>query len=113
MSPVSRDDGGDRRLTRLLGVDWASPPSTLLDVSVVVVYYDGSRDLVEDDYLAIRQDGVYVEGYPLAPGKRVLQVEVDYDESIGPFSQLADFLRTLPEEARTTREEFRDWRGER
>lgn len=105
--------GSGRSLDRLLAVEWEDPPSTLLDVAVVVVYRDGTHERIEDEYLSIVPAGVVVEEYPLQAGKQVRQVEVDYNESVGPFTQLAGFLRDLPEEARETAEAYREWRDRR
>lgn len=104
---------GSRRLNRTLGVDWDEPPSTLLDVEVTIVYRDGTRETVPDDYLSLAEEGVVVEGFPLAEGKRILQAEVDYNENIGPLTRLWKFLTNLDEEIRKTREEYVDWRRER
>jgi hypothetical protein len=105
--------GTGRSLDRLLAVEWEDPPSTLLDVAVVVVYRDGTHERVDEEYLSIVPAGVVVEEYPLQAGKRVRQVEVDYEESVGPFTQLADFLRNVPQEARKTAEAYREWRRRR
>jgi hypothetical protein len=105
--------GTGRSLDRLLLVEWEDPPSTLLDVAVVVVYRDGTHDRIDEEYLSIVPAGVVVEGYPLRAGKQVRQVEVDYNESLGPVTQLAGFLRRLPEEAGKTAEAYREWRKRR
>ncbi len=106
--PPSRavPDGGQRTLDRTLGVDWEHPPRRLLDVKVEVVYRDGTRELVEDRYLTIVDEGVVVEGHPLDAGKGVLQVEVDYNEPVPVIGRLKDFFVGL-------RREYRDWRRER
>jgi len=98
-----------RELDRFLAVDWAEPPSTLLDLEVVVVYDDGVHERVDPDHLTIEADGVTVAGHPLRR-ERVLRVAVEYNETTTPVETLAAFLRGLPDAVRRLPEDFRRWR---
>jgi hypothetical protein len=101
-----------RELDRFVDLDWEEPPSTLLDVTVVVVYEDGETEHVDDRHLQIRPDGLSIEGHPLRR-ERVLQVEVEYAESDTPLDKLGRWLRGLPETVRQLPEDYRRWRRER
>lgn len=101
-----------RELDRFVALDWAEPPSTLLDVEVVVVYEDGVHERVDPDRLTIHDDGVAVESHPLR-GERVHQLEVEYNETTTPVEKLADFLRGLPAAVRRLPEDVRRWRDQR
>jgi hypothetical protein len=95
---MSSGDHGGRTLDRTLSVDWDSPPSSLLDVDVVVVYEDGTVESVDDRNLELVQEGVVVEGHPLDPGRRVLQVRVDWNETIPFIPRLVGFFREMGED---------------
>lgn len=107
----SSHDG--RTLDRKLRVDWSEPPSSTIDLSVVVVYEDGTREYVDDDDLCIAPDGVVVEAHPLRPGVRVQQAEVEWNETTTPLENLASWLSGLPGAVREFPEDFRRWREER
>lgn len=95
-------DGG-RTLDRKLVVNWDDPPSSVIDVAVVVVYEDGTREYVDDRHLSLARDGVIVEGHPLRAGERVRQAEVEWNETENPLERLAAWLSGLPEAAREFR----------
>jgi|APHM01.1.fsa_nt_gi hypothetical protein len=98
-----------RELDRFLAVEWTEPPSTLLDVEVVVVYEDGVNERVDREHLTIQDDGVVVDGHPLRR-ERVLQVEIEYNETTTPVEKLVDFFGGLPAAVRRLPEDFRRWR---
>jgi len=92
--------GPGRTLDRKLAVDWTEPPGSTLDVEVVIVYEDGTRERVADEHLSIAPDGVLVEGHPLAPGRRVAQAEVEWNETTGPVERLVGWLSGVPDAVR-------------
>lgn len=101
-----------RELDRFVDLDWEEPPSTLLDVTVAVVYEDGEIEHVDDRHLQIRPEGLSIEGHPLR-AQRVLQVEVEYNESDTPLDKLGRWLRGLPGAVRSLPEDYRRWRERR
>ena len=103
---------GGRTLDRKIVVDWDEPPSSLLDVAVVVVYEDGTREHVDESRLVLETDGVLVEGHPLGPA-RVAQVEVEFNETRTPLDGLASWLSGLPGAIREFPEDVRRWRDRR
>lgn len=103
---------GGRTLDRKIVVDWDQPPSSLLDVAVVVVYEDGTREYVDEGRLVLEPDGVRVEDHPLRR-QRVAQVEVEFNETRNPFEGLATWLSGLPAAIREFPEDVRRWRERR
>ncbi len=88
-----------RELDRFVALDWAEPPSTLLDLEVIVVYEDGVHERVDAEHLTIRDDGVEVAGHPLRR-ERVRQLEVEYNETDTPLDRLVDFIQAKHDEVR-------------
>jgi len=88
-----------RELDRFVVLDWAEPPSTLLDVEVVVVYEDGVHERVDPEHLTIQDDGVDIQGHPLR-SPPVRQLEVEYNETDTPLDRLVEFIQAKHDEVR-------------